>query len=189
MTGSIPNPDSPPGQLAQALRELYRAAGFESLRKLAKSAHCGTTTAHDALSGKPNKVPSPDVIKAIWKACKADEPTLTRLLDMREKALADRDNPPGPPPPLTPESMSSVNPVPVARPWYRRRGRLTAAAAVGLASLIALIVVAIVSSDESCRGPGVMRSGQFNECVGVTDGAATFAPELGLQTVLGDPVG
>lgn len=27
--------------------------------------------------------------------------------------------------------------------------------------------------------------GQFNECVGVTDGAASFPPELGLQTVLG----
>ncbi|HSL06482.1 MAG TPA: hypothetical protein VK887_00730 [Pseudonocardiaceae bacterium] len=31
----------------------------------------------------------------------------------------------------------------------------------------------------------MLRSGQFHECVGVTDGAAIFAPELGLQTVLG----
>ncbi|MGH3961708.1 MAG: hypothetical protein ACRDRY_00385 [Pseudonocardiaceae bacterium] len=43
----------------------------------------------------------------------------------------------------------------------------------------------IAPSDESCPGPGVLRSGQFNECVGVTDGADIFAPELGLQTVLG----
>lgn len=184
MTGPIPNPDSPPGQLARELRELYRAAGFESLRELAKSAHCAPSTAHAALSGTPNQLPTTVVITAICKACKADEPTLTRLLDMRKKAITDRDNPTVPTDMQSPPT-SPVSPVPDTRPWYRRRGWLTAGAVIGLASLIALFLVTNVSSDESCRGVGVMRSGQFNECVGVTDGAATFAPELRLQTVLG----
>jgi hypothetical protein len=65
-------------------------------------------------------------------------------------------------------------------------------AALRQAAVVVLVVLVVVvglvwffgPSDEPCRGPEVMRSGPFNECVGVTDGAAIFAPELGLQTAL-----
>jgi ABC-type branched-subunit amino acid transport system substrate-binding protein len=184
--GSIPNPDSPAGQLALELRELGHQAGVDSLRALAKRVNYSPPTVSAALSGDPRQVPTMYVIGAIGEAGGADKQKLARLTDLRRKAITDRDNPPDPtdaqPPPVTP-GPTPVNPVPDARPWYRRRGWL-AAAVVGLTGLIALLLVTDVSSDESCRGTGVMRSGQFNECVGVTDGTATFAPELGLQTVL-----
>lgn len=116
MIHPIQNPDSPPGQLAQALRELANAAGFESLRELAKSAHCSPTTTHAALSGKTNQVPTTEVIKAICSACKADEPTLARLLDMRKKAITERDTSPsstdGQPPSVTPGPTAPVDQVP-----------------------------------------------------------------------------
>jgi hypothetical protein len=93
---TIPDPDSPAGQLAEELRDMAWAAGFKSLRELATQANCAPATVSEALPGKPSQVPTRVVITAIYKACKADEPTLTRLLDMREKALAARDNVPGP---------------------------------------------------------------------------------------------
>ncbi len=167
--GQIPDRDAPAGQLAQTLRELAATADATSLRRFAELINYGPTTISEALSGRARSVPTPGVIEAICKACNADEPTLTRLIDIRKKAIADRDKPPEQPRP--------------APPWYRRRGWL-AAAVVGLTGLIVLFLVTVAPSDESCRGPGVLRSGQFNECVGVTDGAATFAPELGLQTIL-----
>jgi ABC-type branched-subunit amino acid transport system substrate-binding protein len=38
---------------------------------------------------------------------------------------------------------------------------------------------------KTCGRGMTVTGGSFNECVGVTDGAASFPPELGLQTVLG----
>lgn len=195
--GPIPDRDAPAGQLAQTLRELADTADATSLRKFADLINYAPTTISEALSGKARSVPTPDVIRAICEACKADEPTQARLRGMRAEAI--KSKPPSAatvdPSPLgtAPVDPSTPAPAPLGLPTpdpvYRRWGWRTAAGLVVIV-VIVVIVVGLVwgsggSSDDSCRGPGVLRSGQFNECVGVTDGAATFAPELGLQAVLG----
>ncbi|MBV8996020.1 MAG: helix-turn-helix domain-containing protein, partial [Pseudonocardiales bacterium] len=87
----IPDPASPPGQLAHALRELAREAGFENLRQLADRAHVGLGPVSEALSGKwqalsgkRHLVPSKEVVDAICDACNADQPPRVRLQELRD---------------------------------------------------------------------------------------------------------
>ncbi|MGH3934361.1 MAG: ABC transporter substrate-binding protein [Pseudonocardiaceae bacterium] len=180
--GPIPNPDSPAGRLAQALRELAaRKDGVDSLRAFARCVNYSPPTVSAALSGDPRQVPTKEVIQAIGEAGDADEQRLAQLFDMRDEAIKSRPRDAGPPssPVPGPDSPGPQKPKPDRQiPVYR------AAAGLVLIVLIVLGLIWFFSLDELCRGPGVMRSGQFNECVGVTDGAATFAPDLGLQTIL-----
>lgn len=101
--GPIPDPDAPACQLARTLRELAGTTNATSLRRFADLVNYGPTTISDALSGKPRPVPTPDVIKAICKACKADEPTQTRLRDMRAEALKSKPASPAPVDPSIPD--------------------------------------------------------------------------------------
>jgi hypothetical protein len=82
----IPDPDSLAGQLAQELRELASAAGYENLASLSEATHYARAILGEALSGEPSLVPSEEVIRAICRACNADESITRRLLEMRAKA-------------------------------------------------------------------------------------------------------
>lgn len=184
----IPDPDSPAGQLAQALRELARAAGFESLRELARSAPAAPATVSAALSGRPNQVPTTVVIKAICKACNADEPTLTRLLDMRAEAIKARPPgtapvnpaPPDPapvnPPPRDPASLNSAPPEDLPRrpPSWRQLPVLLLVALVGL---VAVGVVGWKLWPDKCGwafSGGRLNDKVDGECIGITDGGYLF---------------
>jgi hypothetical protein len=184
----IPDPDSPAGQLAQALRELARAAGFESLRELARGAPAAPATVSAALSGRPSQVPTTVVIKAICKACNADEPTLTRLLDMRAEAIKAR--PPGtapvnpaPPdpapvnlPPRDPAALNSAPPEDLPRrpPSWRQLPVLLLVALVGL---VAVGVVGWKLWPDKCGWAfsGIRLNDKIDgECIGITDGGYFF---------------
>lgn len=87
----IENPDTPAGQLGQALRDLI---GGESLCQLARRVPCAVAVVSEALSGNPSKVPTTTIIKGICRACNADESTTKRLLDMPAEAVTSKT--PGP---------------------------------------------------------------------------------------------
>jgi ABC-type branched-subunit amino acid transport system substrate-binding protein len=179
----IPDPDSPVGQLAQCLRKLADTADVDSLRAFARLTHCGPTTISDALSGKPHLVPTTTIIETICNVCHADQSTRARLRVMRAEAIKSKSSSPAPldpsppdPPSLDPSPSDTAN---------RHKRRQAALSLVLIASIVGGLVWFLGgSSDEWCQGPGVQRSGQFNECVGVTDGTTTFAPNLGLRTVM-----
>ncbi|MGH3696894.1 MAG: hypothetical protein ACRDRX_23425 [Pseudonocardiaceae bacterium] len=178
--GPIPDHDSPAGRLALALRGLAGQVDVESLRAFARLASCGPTTISDALSGDTRKVPTETVIDAICKVCPGDESTRARLHDMRTRVVRERPPPTTEPPPPPPPPPHPPHP-PRQRIWQ------AAAAFVVIVTIVIVIVVRTINGlrDDVCGGPGVMRTGPFDECVGVTDGTASFASDLGLQSVLG----
>jgi ABC-type branched-subunit amino acid transport system substrate-binding protein len=184
--------DSPAEQLEQILRGLIKDSG-KPYSQLAPEVPCGRSTIADAVSGDPQRVPGSKIIEGICRACGADNFTITEVLALRE-AIKPKEQAAADPPidmqkKALPDRGRPVDPVPDARPWYRRLGWQAAAVAALIGLIVAgrfLIEAVGFLSDKSCQGPGVIQSGQHNECVGVTDGAATFdfAPALGLQTVL-----
>jgi transcriptional regulator with XRE-family HTH domain len=198
----IPDPASPPGRLAQALRELARAAGFENLRQLAECAHVALGRVSEALSGKTNLVPTKEVVEAICNACNADEPTRAHLQDLRDKAwrfkqaaLSTDDPPPPSPTPgeaVDPQvSGSSAGLVndgmtdphgdisqqgPLRWRWWTRPVVLVVVVlSLVLASTAAWVINALVNA---CGGFGSGVSRVDGECVGVTDGSYVFDPAL-----------
>jgi Helix-turn-helix domain len=184
----IEDPTSPAGRLSQRLRDLAEAAGFSTLDALAKKASYANPTVSEALAGKADRVPSEGVVEAICKASGGTRQQLTELLELRRAAAPARlptgKQPPNPPPPVE-LPQSPGDPPPDHGRWRREASLISGG---GLLLVIVLIVAWLVwpSDDpaDPCQGPGLLRSGHFDECVGVTDGAFAFAPELGLQAVL-----
>jgi hypothetical protein len=182
--GPIQDPDSPAGRLAQVLRELTDTAGVGSLRAFAKRANCGPTTISDALSGKPQLVPTMTVIEAICTVCGADEPTLARLRVMRTEAINSRLTEPtadGPPPSRSAASDESPpgpavgDPSPLG-PALRRR--LLVRLLVGLVGLVAVGLVGWWQFwPHDCGGAfsGIqLNDNTDGECIGITDGGYLF---------------
>jgi hypothetical protein len=160
----IKDPDSPAGQLAQALRELL---GGESLRQLASRVPCGPTTISDALSGDPRKVPTKAIIEGICKARGADAPTLGRLLDMRAEAI--RPKTPDPPP----LGSASADPPRSSASWQK----LTVV--LGVALFVGLVAAGVIAWQWWPRGCGWFSGIRLNdkadgECIGITDGSYLF---------------
>ncbi len=162
---SIADPDSPAGQLAQALRELAtKARGVDSLRAFATRIHYSSAAVSAALCGDPRQVPSLEVIQAIGHACDADESTLARLQALRTEAINSRSaNPSQPdpvpsdpaPPASTPDPMPDLaaggqtGPTPADRPpsvspWRRLWVRLRTGWSWRKGVLVAVPVVLLV---------------------------------------------
>jgi hypothetical protein len=171
--GPIQDPDSPAGQLAQALRELTDTAGVGSLRAFAKRANCGPTTISDALSGKPHLVPTMTVIEAICTVCGADEPTSARLRVMRTEAINSRLTGPaaGDPSPPGPAAGDPSLPGPALR------RRLLVPLLVALVGLAAVGVTGWLWWPRECGGPlsGMQLNDEADgECLGITEGGYPF---------------
>lgn len=102
----IEDPDSPAGQLGQALRDLV---SDEPLRQLAPRTPCAVAVVSEALSGDPSKVPTMTIIERICKAYGADESTTKWVLAMR-KAIKSKDRASGDPP-LSPPDPDRGDPL------------------------------------------------------------------------------
>lgn len=102
----IEDPDSPAGQLGQALRDLV---SDEPLRQLAPRIPCAVAVVSEALSGDPSKVPTMTIIERICKAYGADESTTKWVLAMR-KAIKSKDRASGDPP-LSPPDPDRGDPL------------------------------------------------------------------------------
>lgn len=69
----------------------------------------------------------------------------------------------------------------IPRFTFLRRHRITSSL-IGVALLMGAVYVLVTAPWQTC-GHGMTVTGE--QCVGVTDGAASFSPDLGLRTVLG----
>lgn len=74
-------------------------------------------------------------------------------------------------------TQTDMRRIQVPRPWWKRRGTLLAASAVVVVALAATAVYGIRAASRTCAD-GVQKLGEHRECVGITDGAYSFAPEL-----------
>jgi len=186
----IPDPASPPGQLALALRELARGAGFENLRQLADRAHVALGRISEALSGKTNLVPTELVVESICQACDADESTQGRLRDLRDKAWRFKEEKRSEEggteeqPPKEENDKEERPPIEensISKPGLWRWWPPSPAALTLVILILVLVSVAgwgINKLVNACGGPGSGVSRVDGECVGVTDGSYVFDPAL-----------
>jgi hypothetical protein len=78
---------------------------------------------------------------------------------------------------------SSEPPRLVTFPFFLRRHWIASSLMV-VVLLIGLGYLALLRPWQTCGRGMTMTGGRFNECVGVTDGAVSFSPDLGLHAVL-----
>jgi transcriptional regulator with XRE-family HTH domain len=182
----IKEPDSPAGQLAQALRELAGTTKAKSLSDFADLIKYSRQRISELLSGKPHLVAPEEVIKVICNFCNADESTLARLREMRAQAIDSRapgrspaDSPPtdpptepsptDPPPPDFTPVHPSVPSGPARWKWL-----------LVVASVVVLLVAAgVVVWQWWPNGCGAFSGIRLNdeqdrECIGITDGSYPF---------------
>jgi hypothetical protein len=192
----IKEPDSPAGQLAQALRELTGTTEAKSLSDFAGLINYSRQRTSELLSGKPHLVAPEEVINAICHVCNADEPTRARLREMRARAINSKapGRPPADPPtpPVDPSSADAPAPAPAPQPADTPTPDLTPPAPPALpgparwkwllvvASVVVLLVVAgVVVWQWWPDGCGVFSGIRLNdeedrECIGITDGGYLF---------------
>jgi len=115
----IKEPDSPAGQLAQALRELAGTTEAKNLSDFAGLINYSRQRTSELLSGKPHLVASEETINAICNVCNADEPTRARLQEMKARAAINSKapgRPPADPPPPSVDPPSADAPAPAPAP-------------------------------------------------------------------------
>ncbi len=192
--------DSPAELLGQALRGLIKDSG-KSYRQLAPKVPCGPSTIAEAVSGDPQRVPSPKIVEGICRACGADQPTTTRMLALREaikpkeqtatdpllSALSARDpfpsnsvggDPPIPPDPALAGSLSPPGPATAVSAGLSGRARWKWWLVV--TCVVVLVAAGVITAWRGWPdGCGVFSGMRLNdkadgECIGITDGSYLF---------------